>query len=268
MMSAPSLRELQRAFAASLVQGDAPALTPWIAARGIDPQARLGIYRNAGYAIHVEVLEAVFPALRALVGEACFDALATRYTARRGSDGGNLQHFGRDFPAFVQVQHEIATHAWLPDVARLEWLRQDVLLAAQAPAPHMPDLLEALQQASAESIHLHLQPHVRVLCSAAPVWDLWHWALDPGEDTPDPSAPGQCVLLWRHATRMHMQRLDSGHAAFVQALLAGRDLAGALAGDASPAQVTVCLAPLLEHALISRIATTPARPVEWESLMS
>ena len=260
MRNAPSLPELQRAFAAALVDADAPAPTPWIAARGIDPAARLAIYRNAGYAIHVEALEAVFPAVRALVGAGCFDGLATRYTARRGSDDGNLQGFGRDFPGFVRAQPETAAFPWLFDVARLEWLRQETLLAAQDVSVPAPQLLQDLQQAADESIHLCLQPHVRVLVTGVPVLELWTWAQQPHGDAPNLHGSGQCVLLWRRDTRVHMQALDADRAAFVQALCRGQWLADALAGETAPAHLMACLQPLLELDLIARIATSPASP--------
>jgi len=260
MPRAPSLPELQRAFAAALAGADAPALAPWIAARGIDPAARLAIYRNAGFAIHADALESAFPALRALVGANCFDGLATRFSARHGSASGNLHGFGRDFAAFVQAQAETGAHPWLPDVARLEWLCQEALLAAELDSPSLPDLLQALQQSAAEAIHLQLKPHVRVLCSAFPVLDLWTWALDPQGDPPDPHAPGQCVLLWRRGTRVRHAPLDAEQGAFVQALIRGHDPTGALAGEAGCERLAAWLAPLLEHALIARIASGPAPP--------
>lgn len=265
MRHAPSLPELQRAFAAALVGGQAGALAPWIAARGIDPAARLAIYRNAGFAIHVEALEAVYPALRALVGADSFDGLATRYTARRGSDSGNLQGFGRDFPGFVRAQPETAAYPWLFGVARLEWLRQETLLAAQAASVPAALRVQELQQVAEDAIHLRLQPHVRVLVTGIPVLDLWSWALDPHGDPPDPGGPAQCVLLWRGRTRVHMQALDAERAGFVQALARGQSLSGALAGQTAPARLMACLQPLLDHDLIVRIATTPASPVAPES---
>jgi hypothetical protein len=265
MRHAPSLPEMQRAFAAALVDGEARVLTPWIAARGIDPAARLAIYRNAGFAIHVEALEAVYPALRALVGADSFDGLATRYTARRGSASGNLQGFGRDFPQFVRAQPETAAYPWLFGVARLEWLRQESLLAAQAAHVAVPQLLQELQQAPDESIQLLLQPHVRVLGTGIPVLDLWTWALDPHGDAPDPAGPGQCVLLWRRDTRVHMLALDAERAAFVQALVRGQPLSDALVGEHAPAHLMACLQPLLAHDLIARISTTPVSPTASES---
>ncbi|MBB6185073.1 putative DNA-binding domain-containing protein [Oleiagrimonas soli] len=251
MHAPPSLHELQRAFAASLIEGDAPTLTPWIAARGIDPQARLRIYRNAGYAIHVEALEAVFPALRALIGEDSFDGLATRYTARRGSDGGNLQHFGRDFADFLGAQPELAGYAWLSDVARLEWLRQEALLAAEHPAPDAAALLRAFDEVPAEALHLPLQPHVRVLQAAVPALDLWTWAHDPQGDAPDPRGAAQCVLLWRRATRIVMQAIPRDVGRFLQILREGRSLADALGTEADPARLPALLQPVLEHALLA-----------------
>jgi hypothetical protein len=264
MPNVPSLHELQHAFAACLVAGEAVDLTPWIDARGIDPRDRLRIYRNAGFAIHVEAVEAVFPAVRALVGAACFDGLATRYTARHGSTSGNLQHFGHDFPAFIRSQPETVDYPWLADVAQLEALRQDALLAAQVEPPDPDALLQTLEASDAKDIHLHLQPHVRVLCSGVPVLDLWRWAMEPQGETPDPHSPGQAVLLWRRDTRVYMQRLEADRAAFVQALCRGQGLAGALAGETAPAHLMACLRPLLDHDLIARITTMPESPAASE----
>ncbi|RAP56944.1 putative DNA-binding domain-containing protein [Oleiagrimonas sp. MCCC 1A03011] len=266
MHAPPSLHELQRAFAASLIEGDAPMLTPWIAARGIDPQARLRIYRNAGYAIHVEALEAVFPAVRALIGEESFDGLATRYTARRGSDGGNLQHFGRDFAVFLGAQPELAGYAWLVDVAQLEWLRQEALLAAEHPVADIEALLRALDEVPAERLHLPLQPHVRVLQAAVPALDLWTWARDPQGDAPDPRGAPQSVLLWRHATQIIMQPVTPDAARFLQALREGRLLAEALGADADPARLPALLQPVFEHALLAASTVHAADTTAPEAL--
>ncbi len=259
----PSLRELQRDFADALIEGEAPGLVPWIAARGIDPHARLRIYRHAGYAIHVDALEAVFPAVRALVGEDSFDGLATRYTARHGSTSGNLQHFGCEFADFLAAQPELEGYAWLPHVAHLEWLRQESLLAAQATASPASVWLEALQQAGAGALYAHLQPHVRYLQAPLPVLDVWQWTRHPQQAAPDLQGPAQHVLLWRHDTRVEMQAVSASSGAFLAAVLAGRDLADALPGGAGVLET--CIAPLIEHGLLARIVTTPAPPARSET---
>ena len=195
MSSPPSLRELQHAFAGAIVDGAAPALEPWIAARGIAPAARLRIYRHANLAIHVDALATSFPALQRLLGEDCFDGLATRHAAYRGNRSGNLQDYGADFAAFVAALPETAPWPWLGDVARLEWLRQEVALAADATPADAAALVAALADVDHPP---RLRPCVRVLSSVWAALDLWCYAQERSEELPSPQRkPGpsdfECV---------------------------------------------------------------------------
>ncbi|WP_424681591.1 putative DNA-binding domain-containing protein [Frateuria sp. YIM B11624] len=245
----PSLRELQRAFGAALVEGDGDALAPWIAARGIDPAARLRIYRHANLAIHVEALATSFPATVRLLGEDCFDGLATRHAAWIGSASGNLQAYGADLPGFLVAQPELTAHAWVAEVARLEWLRQEVALAASGDVADPFALVLAL--AAATNAAVRLQPHLRLCSSAVPVLGLWRYAMDLAPAVA-PNGAGEHVLLWRAGDGVAMRAVDSALASFVRALLAGERLAAAWA-NASGTAPQELLAPLLEHGLIAAV---------------
>lgn len=252
--SPPSLAELQHAFAAAIVDGGAPALEPWIAARGIAPAARLRIYRHANLAIHVDALATSFPTLQRLLGAECFDGLATRHAAYRGHRNGNLQDYGTDFADFLADQPETAAWPWLADVAKLEWLRQQVALAADEAAADAWALLAAFAGAGHDP---RLRPCVRVLSSASAVLDLWRYgqaADDTGHDAAfDPAAP-QNVLLWREGGQVAMCEIAAAQAAFVCALLREVSLDRALeaARSADPqAAPEMLLSPLLEHALFA-----------------
>lgn len=254
----PSLHELQRAFGAALVEGDGHALAPWIAARGIDPAARLRIYRHANLAIHVEALATSFPAAVRLLGEDCFDGLATRHAAWIGSTSGNLQAYGADFPGFLAAQPELAAHAWVAEVARLEWLRQEVALAASGDIADPVALVLALAAATDPAVRL--QPHLRLCSSTVPVLGLWRCATDRAPAVA-PDGPGEHVLLWRAGDGVAMGAIDSVLGDFVRALLAGERLAAAWANAPVTAPQEL-LAPLLEHGLIAAIVNaseeTPA----------
>lgn len=262
----PSLPELQHAFAAALAGDDGEALTPWIAARGIAPAARLRIYRHAGYAIHVEALATSFPALRLLLGEDCFDGLATRHAACQGSHSGNLQDYGEDFADFLARQAETAAWPWLRDVARLEWLRQQVALAADEPPADAASLIVAFADPGQP---MYLRPCVRVLSSAWAVLDLWRCAQECPEASSSPRrklgpsdfdpATSQSVLLWREATQVAMRAIDPAQATFIHALQSATPLDHALAAaQAIDAQATAesLLRPLLEHALLATHSAT------------
>jgi hypothetical protein len=245
----PSLHELQQAFGAALAGGDGDALAPWIAARGIEPAARLRIYRHAGLAIHVEALVTSFPAVVRLLGEDCFDGLATRHAARVGSTSGNLQAYGADFADFLAAQPELAAHAWVAEVARLEWLRQEVALAASAGSADAVVLVRAL--AAATDPAAQLQPHLRLCSSSVPVLGLWRYAMDLAPAAA-PAGPGEHVLLWRAGDGVAMRTIDSPLAGFVRALLAGERLTAAWAHAPGIAPQAL-LAPLLELGLVTAI---------------
>ena len=247
----PSLAELQHAFAGAIVDGAAPALVPWIAARGIAPAARLRIYRNANFAIHVDALAISYPALQALLGAECFDGLATRHAAVHGSRSGNLQDYGADFAAFLDAQPETAAWPWLGELARLEWLRQETALAADAAPADAGALLAALADARHPP---RLRPCVRVLASAWAVLDLWQRAFSAGEAAATAPTRPQAVLLWREGGQVAMRALSFAQAAFVRALRDGWSPDQALAAAQHiEAQVPAetLLRPLLEHALFA-----------------
>jgi hypothetical protein len=245
----PSLHELQRAFGAALVGGNGDALAPWIAVRGIDPAARLRIYRHANLAIHVEALATSFPAVVRLLGEECFDGLATRHAAWIGSASGNLQAYGADFPGFLAAQPELAAHAWVAEVARLEWLRQEAALAAAGRLADPRALLHALAAATDPAVRL--QPHLRVCSSAVPVLGLWAYAVDSAPAVAPDGMP-EHVLLWRTGDGIAMRAVEPALAGFTRALLAGQRLAAAWANTPGIAPQAL-LAPLLEHRLIAAI---------------
>lgn len=254
MSTPPRLSELQQAFGMALAQDAVSTLEPWIAARGIEPAGRLRIYRHANYANHVSALTVSFPAVRAFLGDECFDGIATRHAARRGSHSGNLQNYGADFPAFLLQQDELAACPWVSDVAQLEWLRQQSALAA-AGRPVDANTLIAAIVASDGDPQLRLHPHVRLYSASLPVLDLWRYAQDPdaADSAPDPAGPAQHVLLWRDGGQVGMCELLPAQAAFVRALLAGDGLEAAhVAAVACDANVAIdgLLRPLLENALV------------------
>lgn len=94
MHAAPALPELQRQFLAALYDVGVPGPVSAIDGHGLEPDARLRIYRKSGAAIHTGALRTSYPAVLALVGEDFFDQTALGYRRARPSRSGNLQIFG------------------------------------------------------------------------------------------------------------------------------------------------------------------------------
>ncbi len=246
MVTAPTLLELQRGFANAVLDRGGN-LAQWVVGAGLTPAARLQVYSNAIASTQIETLRTTYPAVRALVGEAFFEAAATRYRLRHPSTHGNLQAFGGAFAAFLATMPEAAALTYLPDVAQLEWLRQQSALAAEA-SPLAPATLD-----DTPSLLWRLHPSVRLLASAHPVLTIWRFATAPEGERLQLDGRGEQVALWRDGSEVAMAMLDAASFSCIATLIDTCDLnaphAAALAIDAT-FDLAACLRSLLTHQLI------------------
>ena len=153
-----SLREAQTRFAAAVLDGSEPAYA---------------VYRNNVLACLGRALADAYPVVERLVGEEFFRHSAYRYIAQHPSRSGDLNEFGEQFPAFLHDFPPVRALAYLPDVARLEWLCRRALLAAD----RLPVRLACLA----------LLPSVQLFASDWPVHRIWQvnqpgWMGDPSVD--------------------------------------------------------------------------------------
>ena len=98
----PSLPELQRAFGAALLLGETADIEPYIVPNGVEPAARLRIYRNNARENFLAALRASFPVLERLVGADYFRQLACDYMQRFPSPSGNLHHTGEQLATYLE----------------------------------------------------------------------------------------------------------------------------------------------------------------------
>jgi hypothetical protein len=169
----PALRELQIGFAASLTNREAAVrFAPSVRAAGLAPERRLQVYRNNHFASLAEVLAAVYPVIRRLVGEAFFDQAARSYIANHPSPSGDVHRYGGHFAAHLGRCPGVETLGYLPDVARLEWYYHRAFHAEQHP-PLDAGGLRAVQAQDYPQLRLMLQPSARLLESCYPVLRIW-----------------------------------------------------------------------------------------------
>ncbi|MBQ4855798.1 putative DNA-binding domain-containing protein [Rhodanobacter sp. B2A1Ga4] len=247
MVTAPTLLELQRGFANAVLDRGSD-FAQWVVSAGLAPAARLQVYGNAIASTQIETLRATYPAVRALVGEDFFEATAMRYRLHHPSTRGNLQAFGGAFAAFLATMPEAAAFAYLPDVAHLEWLRQQSALAAEA-SPLAPATLD-----DTPPLPWQLHPSVRLLASAHPVLTIWRYATAPEDERLQLDGRGEQVVLWRDGGEVAMTVLDAASFACIAALIDTRDLEAAHAAARAidgAFDLAVCLRSLLEHQLIA-----------------
>lgn len=126
------LLETQRAFAAELRRDSAAAACLDVVGAAPARRARLAIYRRSVEAARVEALAATYPITRALIGEACFQQVASHHARAFPSGSGDLNDYGGEFAGFLAGQALLAGLPYLPDVARLEWAMLEVARAPDA----------------------------------------------------------------------------------------------------------------------------------------
>ncbi len=228
-----SLPELQARFAAALrADADAApdaALLREIRADGIDPAARLGIYRDNVRGNFLKVLGLEFPAIRRLGGEDWFAQCGLDFMRAHPSRSGDLHGLGAPFAGFLAQRLRDTPYAWFAEVARLEWAWQECLVA---PEPTRPLDVAALAGVDAgRVVRLQFAPHpaLRLVRSDRPVFSIWEAnradaeAEDQGDDAAaiDLDAGGQCVLVRRSGAGAEARRCDDATFGWLLALVGG-----------------------------------------------
>ena len=258
-----SLAQLQERFAAALRapgHGSAtadPSLIAEIADDGLAPAARLNLYRNNARAMFVGALERSYPVIVRRVGDGYFHRLAADYRAAHPSRSGDLHWIGSNFPAWLAVHLAESDYEWLADLARLEWACEEVLIAADSPAISIEALGGVAREALPE-VRLRLQPALRCVSSAYPVWSVWR--------ANQPDQPGSAVASDRGGEHVVVARTDNrpvlhlrpeAEVRFVAALSAGAGLQEALENSSLPVEdLPPALAWLFQNDLVVALEVT------------
>lgn len=217
MNTAPSLHKLQREFVAWVLGDAGSAAAASVHGNGLAADARLGIYRNSVFNNLTATLATDYPVVKKLVGNEFFDGVAARYIRDIPSRSGNLQHVGARFPEFLMRMPEAASLPYLADVARLEWARQESLLARNA-TPLDPAQLAHLTEDQLATLSLELHPDVRLVDSTYPVLDIWLFCQEPRDGNLNLGSAGQRVMLWRDGSQISMRAIDAGIHALLSAM--------------------------------------------------
>lgn len=245
----PRLCDLQQAFAAHVLgQGDqVGVLSAHLAARpGWGKAERLSLHRNTSLITLREALEALYPVVQRLVGEAFFAHLCKGFLAESPPTMPVLYRWGEGFADYLSGHPDCGTVPYLADVAALEWARNRAQHAADRQPLTAHDLVPLAHQAVAavEPLRLALHGSATVLVSPWPVLSLWQ--ANQQEDPPPMTLEsGECLLVWRAGMQVMMDALSPAEAAFLARIAAGDDLDRALP-TAADFDLKACLTKGLE----------------------
>jgi hypothetical protein len=165
---------MQTAFADALLARDfdcPPGLRTW---NGSDPGRRFAVYRNNVLVALVDALADTYPVVQALVGVDFFRAMAQEFVRGQPPTSPVLAGYGAGFAAFIEGFAPAAGLPYLPDLARLEWMRVEVYHAADVAPLRVEEIAPRLADADLQPpAVLDLHPAARVLCSRHAVASLW-----------------------------------------------------------------------------------------------
>ena len=225
----PPLRELQLRFAANLLDPDGRYAAAHVLEGAIASDERIGFYRTNVVSNFRDTLRIVYPVVERLVGERFFNRAADRYMRVHPSASGDLNRFGECFADFLDTWPPARELPYLADVARLEWLVEESLHAAERESLRPTDLA-AVPPDRQELLTFDLHPSCRLLVSAYPIHRIWQVSQPdaPGDAAVDLAEGGVFLLVLRHGHEVAIETLDHGAFCMFSLFAAGRNFDEAL----------------------------------------
>lgn len=160
-----TMKQIQHDFAKAIFNPNEIEFMKNICKSTIAPEFRLNIYRNNILQNLYRALEITFPAVWKLVGKECADNLAAIFCREEKNlpITNCLDDWGANFPRFLQSVEPIKHLTYLPDIAKLEWLKH---MSYRAPNFKLINRLKWSKELEfSEKIYLIFNPSVYLFSS-------------------------------------------------------------------------------------------------------
>ncbi|MEM8686822.1 MAG: DNA-binding domain-containing protein [Pseudomonadota bacterium] len=246
------LKASQEAFAAALLNPEAPVPDGVVNPEGAPAPKRFAVYRNNVTVSLIEALATAFPVVQKIVGDEFFKAMAAEFVRAHPPSSPLLMFYGDALPGFLEQFEPVKHLTYLADVAQLEQLRRRAYHARDA-EPLSAEFLATVPPEALGTLRVTFHPAVHILCSVHPVLSIWEWNSAGAPDGTALPQEGEDVVILRPELDVEQRCLPPGGAVFLETLSTGAPLGeAAAAGAAQPGfDLTANITGLLE----SRIAT-------------
>jgi Putative DNA-binding domain len=226
-MVGASLVDLQRHIRRALLDGAIDDVASAFEADGIDPAARLRIYRNHALMTFDAALRAAFPVVCRLVDERFFAYATHEFLRLHPPCSRRRAEYGADFPDFLARFEACKDLPYLTDVARFEWALNMAAMVRAVP-PLEIHALHSVPPDLAGYAVFQLQPSLRYCASSWPIDAIWR--ANQRKDVPwvELDNSGASIEIRRGSEGVVWQPLDPGNFAFRTALVEGFALAAAI----------------------------------------
>jgi hypothetical protein len=216
-----------KSFADALLDPAAALPQGLIDPMGRPAQRRFDVYRNNVTAGLIRALEAGFPAVKSLVGQDFFQAMALEFLRAHPPKSRIMMLYGDQFADFLRGFAPAAGLGYLPDIATLEQAIRHSYHSKDA-TPLDPSILATLSETEFLSARLQFAPALCLISSPWPIHAIWQAALHGG---PAPVMAAQDVLILRPNFDPEVHLLAKGTADFLRALQLGQTVGQAVARD-------------------------------------
>ena len=222
-----SLAELQRSFAAALIDPALPTPAGLVGPDGKPSSRRFAVYRNNVVVGLAQTLKDAYPAVHRIVGSEFFHAMARAYVVGDLPRSPMLFDYGAGLPDFIRRFEPASVLPYLADVARIE--------RAWTESYHAPETspigLSAFAEIASDrlpTVTLVLHPSVRIVRSRSPALTIWQMNVDGGVPGPvDLAAGGENALVVRPEAGVEVRSIPDGSPEFIYALASGRPVLAA-----------------------------------------
>jgi hypothetical protein len=212
----------QKAFADALFQPDSVP-DDIIDPNGNAAPKRFSVYKNNVIVSYLEALAAAYPACKALVGEAFFNAIARDFITENPPNSQLMILFGGGFSAFLKTYAPAQQIPFLSDIAAIEraW-RLAYHSSDIAPLSH--EELAQIPQNTIETGTFTLLQSAHTITSPFPIFDIWQAAQNGTAIDNIDFSIGQSVFVVRPELDVHVYPIDHQSAELISKLQGGKSL--------------------------------------------
>jgi hypothetical protein len=197
-----------------------------IKVNGPSPQNRFAVYKgNIQYACQ-KALALLYPLTWALLGEECANGAAYRFHKQSLPMTGNLDDWGAGFSDFLEHFPPTQDLVYLPDFARLEWLKHQAYRAEDQASLSAHDFKTVTPEDYGQLV-LQFHPSAYLFSSAHPL-DQIMAVLEGKAESVELETRGSHALIIRPSQSVHLHWLTEEDFAFFSLINQGYSLLEAL----------------------------------------
>ncbi len=225
----PSLEMIQESLLKSIFGGKGKL--DFIKANGsIKAKQRLGVHQDTIFENFVTALKITYPGVWRLIGSDCARGVALAYGHEFANltDRSNISGFGENFPDFLEKFPSTKHLDYLPDYAKIEWLRSRSYEAINQKAISAEQFNGFMLSNDPESVVFKLNHSVFFLKSSWPLAKIQSLLDEPDSEKIDMSHEECFVLICRVYGRIETLFLEKKQWQFLFALKNGITLGQAL----------------------------------------